>query len=122
MPGAPVYDYEITMGDHGKVLTAVLHARNPETGDIEPVDLTDATLITMRLGKTGQTPVATGVAIKDADQTTNTGKVTYTWVAGDTDTPGEYEMTFVVDFPSARLTFPTEPLQVRIRRELAALA
>lgn len=109
-------DYQATVGDYGKTIAGVCADAHG------PVDLTDATSVTMRLGREGQTPIATGLADVDPDQATNKGRVTYTFVAGDLDTAGEFELTFVALFPDARLTFPTQPKIVKIKRELAAMS
>lgn len=109
-------DYEATQHDYGKTLSATLLGP-----DKLPVDLSDATSITMRLGREGQTPIATGAAIKNADQVLHKGEIVYTWTAGQLDTPGDFEMTFVVVTATTRLTYPTEPLVVRVKRELAVL-
>ena len=54
----------------------------------------------------GDAPKIDATATPDPDQVTNKGKVTYTWVSGDTDTPGNYLGEFEVLYGTDPLTFP----------------
>lgn len=107
-------DYYITVGDHGKVLHAILRdaSRNP-------VSLADATSLKLRCAKNvTASPLFVGDCTKDPDQTTNAGQLTYTFAVGDVDTAGWYKAQFVITWPDKRLTFPTKALIFEITQEL----
>ena len=75
------------------------------------VDLSGATSAKLKMilkDEMGSTPkIDTAVAI-DGDQVTNKGKVVYTWVDGDTDTPGTYLGEVEVLYGAKPLTFPND--------------
>jgi len=86
-----------------------------------PVDLSTAESITL-LMKSGGT-VVDGTCTADADQVTNKGVATYTWVSGDTDTAGTYDVEFEVAWPDGIETFPnTGYLSIVIEPDLGPVA
>lgn len=56
----------------------------------------------------GGTPKIDAAVVIDPDQVGNKGKVTYTWVSGNTDTPGVYLGEVEVLFGTDPLTFPND--------------
>lgn len=69
------------------------------------VDLTSATTIRLIM-KLGSTTVI-GVCDKDANQVTNRGKGTYTWIAADTATAGPFRAEFEITWSNGKVeTFP----------------
>ncbi len=74
-----------------------------------PVDLSGVTSLNFKMilkSSLGGTPKVSAAAVPDPDQATNTGKVTYTWQSGDTDTPGVYYGEFEALYGTNPLTFP----------------
>lgn len=93
-------DFVLAVGDTLPKLEAQLI--NSKTG--APIgDLTGATVVFNYKAKGDPTwiPITT-VAIIDAAKAI----VEVTWNPGDTDTPGEYDMQFVVTFPTGQMTVP----------------
>lgn len=92
-------DFAIGQGDRRPVLTAQLL----ENG--VGIDLSSASGVTVKGvradGTTGWSGACTIV-------TASTGNVSYSWAAGDTDEPGDYRVTFVIDWGSSiHQTIPT---------------
>jgi hypothetical protein len=74
-----------------------------------PVDLTTATSI--KIVMKGATVTVTGTCTKNADQVTNKGKGTYTFLASDTSVIGAYDLEFEVNWggsPAKIQTFPND--------------
>jgi Rib/alpha/Esp surface antigen-like repeat protein len=88
-------------GDTAPVVRATLL---DASGD--PVDLTGASVRFVMATAAGATPAVDDAAtLADAAS----GAVEYAWVAGDTDTPGEYVCEFEVTYADGSTqTFPTE--------------
>lgn len=79
----------------------------------DAVDLSGATSATLQMALkatflSGGTPEVTGTVDIDADQSNNTGRVTYTWVSGDTDDAGEYYAEFQVLYGTKTITYPND--------------
>ena len=75
------------------------------------VDLSSATSAKLKIilkGDLGAAPKIDAAVAIDGDQVTNKGKVTYTWVAGDTDTVGIYYGEVEVLYGTKPLTFPND--------------
>ena len=75
------------------------------------VDLSGANSINFKMiikGDMGAAPKVDAAAVADPDQVTNKGRVTYTWAAGDTDTPGTYYGEFEALYGTKPLTFPND--------------
>jgi hypothetical protein len=45
------------------------------------------------------------------------GQVSYTWVAGDLEVPGDYVVQFEITFPSGRIQTTAQPIPVTVRRQ-----
>lgn len=74
-----------------------------------PVDLTTAASVRCLVRRTGATSLAV-----DRDATINSprtaGSVTLAWQAGETDTPGTYQLEFEITWPGSRKqTVPAWP-------------
>jgi hypothetical protein len=84
------------------------------------VDLTGASTIRF-IAKTTSLAIV-GTCAKDATQTTNRGKGTYTWASGDTATIGMYDVEFEVNWggtPTKLETFPNDTYRtLEIKGEL----
>lgn len=75
------------------------------------VDLTGVSSVTLKMvlrDDMGATPKIDAAGVPDPDQVTNKGKMTYTWVNGDTDTPGIYNAEVEALFGTDPLTFPND--------------
>lgn len=73
------------------------------------VDLSGASSAKFKMilkGDLGGTPKIDAAVTIDGDQVTNPGKITYTWVSGDTDTIGNYFAEVEVLYGTNPLTFP----------------
>jgi hypothetical protein len=73
----------------------------------------------MRFVRRGREIFERPCVVLDQSVTANWGKVSYEWQSGDTDIPGDYQATFVVDWPGQPRpqTFPAKKFQpVRIER------
>lgn len=83
-----------------------------------PIDLTNATVeFHMRNVDTGEVKVDSAGTVHDVAQQ----QVRYDWIAGDTATPGTYEMEFEVTFADGTVeTFPNDGHDVlEIRSQIA---
>ncbi|RCU47919.1 DUF2479 domain-containing protein [Haloplanus salinus] len=105
-------DFKITQND---TYPAISGTCKDDGGN--PVDITGATVRFHLKAPGSETPkVNESASILDAAA----GRVAYQWIAGDTDTPGtffaEFEVTHSDGNPE---TFPSDPLVVYIREELA---
>jgi hypothetical protein len=82
-----VADFYIGQGDRRPPLVRTL-----TDVDGVPVDLTAATSVRFHMWRASSSRalVIDAVATKDPDQVTNPGKVSYSWVAGDTGAAGTY--------------------------------
>lgn len=82
------------------------------------VDLTDST-VKFKMNAHND-PTAKVDAAATIDDALN-GKVSYTWIAADTDTPGAYDAEFEVTFPSTKvLTFPNNGyLKIQVVADLS---
>lgn len=68
-------------------------------GDGQPLDLTNATSVTLRMRLCAH-PRTLKLANATAGFTASaTGEVWYQWVAGDTDTVGKYDIQWTVTYP-----------------------
>jgi hypothetical protein len=85
----------ISKGDLFPYFKRTLEKQNETTGVYEPIDLSNAETITLRLrcGGTLVSGPCTGNAGGAFDAT---GVVEYPWEAGDTDTPGKYKGQCVI--------------------------
>lgn len=107
-------DFYIKEGDREPWLTATLVDENEE-----PVDLTSAVAVKFFMIKPpGTTPKVNGLAASVVDATE--GRVKYEWGATDTDTPGDYDGEFEVEWSSGtKTTFPNfRFIQIRILKTI----
>lgn len=96
-------DWTTKKDDLLPILSVVLEDANG------PVDLSGANSINFKMilkDVLGQAPKVDAAAVPDPDQVTNKGKITYTWVDGDTDAPGTYYGEFEALYGTKPLTFP----------------
>lgn len=91
------------------VLTVTLEDAN---GAIDLSGATSAKFKMILKDDLGGTPKIDATAAIDPDQVTNKGKVTYTWVSGDTDTVGTFLGEFEVLYGAKPLTFPNSSYYV----------
>jgi hypothetical protein len=71
-----------------------------------PVDLTLATGVLFLMKNSGGLKVNYAMVV---DPNPTTGKVSYAWISGDTDTVGQYSAEIQVTWPAARpQTFPVD--------------
>lgn len=81
------------------------------TDDGVSIDLTNAVQVKLLMKTTTTSPVhlVSGIMTIDPDQVVNRGKVSYDWIAGDTDTPDTYQVEFEITWPNAEpQTVPNE--------------
>lgn len=86
-----------------------------------PVDLTNATSVYLRMSNR-RIGLKVDAPMTIANQTTSLGVVSYHWATGDTDTVGEFNAEFRVNWPSSKpQTFPASNyVTVIIQKGLAA--
>lgn len=112
--------FVIKRNDTRPIFKAQLTQTDPTgaTTNQVPVDLTTATSVKfyMRLTpNTGILEVSGTAAIVDAA----TGKVSYTWIAADTDTAGQYLAEFEVSWGTDKQTFPSDDyLTITVKDDL----
>jgi hypothetical protein len=111
------FDFVIKKGDLLPIITATLKDANND-----PVDLTGTSVkFIMRLvGAT--TPKVNAAGVVDSNQVTNKGKVSYPWIAADTNAGGVYEAEWQVTFSGAKPeTFPNDGyLVIKVMDELGS--
>lgn len=110
--GAP--NFSIKKGDDSPALTSTLL-----DGNGDAVNLTGATVRFYMTKRGEDTPTVSGTATIDDDETS--GIVTYPWGEGDTDTAGDYEAEWEVEFAGGEIqTFPNSGfIHIRILRDLS---
>lgn len=109
----PHADYYIKQNDTSPALQVTL-----KDGNKNAVDVTGAT-VRFTMKKNGVAKVSESSVTLT---TPASGIVTYSWAAGDTDTPGDYEGEFEVTFSGGLIeTYPNSdtPFKIRITPELA---
>lgn len=106
-------DFYIKVNDRLPVILATL------SDAAGPINLTGATVKFIMTDVRGTTPKVNAAAAIDPDPTT--GKVSYVWVTGDTDTPGVYDAEWEIIFGDGKpLTVPNDGrLRVQVVRDLA---
>ena len=109
-------DYGITQGTRVPSIQATLLAPGAKVAQ----DLTGNTGIVFRWQKADLTgPVREGVASTVGAE--SAGVVKYDWVAGDTDTAGQYVGHFVVTFADGRTgSWPRPKITIEIEPKLVA--
>ncbi len=83
-------DFVIGEGDLSSPLTVTLSDVNG------PIDLTGDTVTFHMVDRETGATVINHSAVPNVDQMANKGVVTYTWLSGNTVTPGEYAGEFLV--------------------------
>lgn len=100
--------FTIKQGDTLPPLVAILRE-----ADLTPIDLSDATSV--KLAIKGPVTWKKDCSIVDAPE----GKVSYSWVSGDTSTNGQYEAEFEITWPGGIQTVPNDKyFQIVIVTEL----
>ena len=91
----------IKQNDSSPAFTATLR-----DGDGDVVDLTNATArFLMRNRRTREQKVAAAASVTDESG----GRISYQWLAGDTDTPGVFQVEIEVTFSDETVaTFPSD--------------
>ncbi len=109
-------DFSIKQNDLLPVLEAILQDVNKN-----PVDLGPASGIVFHLREEGDASLKIESGVVTVDANPETGKVTYDWVAGDTDTNGLFLGEFEVTWAGAKKqTFPSVGyISVKIIDDLA---
>lgn len=108
-------------GDLLPSVVAVLHDTDPTTGQPRVMDLTGATVkFHLRLDGAASLVVNRAASIVGA---ATLGTVQYDWVAGDTDTVGDYlrewEVTYTASGKQVTVPNSKDGLRVKISRQLA---
>lgn len=86
---------------------------------VTPVDLSAALSVKIRFVRRRHEIFERAMTVVSQATEANWGKVSYAWQAGDTDIPGDYQATFVVEWAGGTRpqTFPASRYQpVRIER------
>lgn len=90
--------------------------------DTTPIDLTLAVAARLHMRNLLAGLKVDAPVLLAADQAVDTGKGSYHWIAGDTDTPGTYRAEIEVTWADGRIqTFPADGyFTVKVVRELDA--
>lgn len=99
-------NFELRQGDFGRVIQ--VRARDVPSGLDTPIPLGSSAVFTMTSKATGRIVTGSAVLSNPPGATTN-NLMTYTFVAGDSDEVGCYEVDFVVTYPlgAGQDTFPS---------------
>ena len=90
-------------------LQATLQSKDPVTSVLSAVNLTTASSIYFYMKNAISGLKVSALAVKDVDQTTNPGVLTYTWQGTDTSEAGKFQGEFEVHWASGkRETFPND--------------
>jgi hypothetical protein len=107
--------FEIKEGDTSPFLSTVLL-----DGEGVPLDLTNATGVTLTMAMCDHPRTVVLNAVAADFNATAAGEVWYEWQAGDTDTPGMYNIEWTVTYPAGMiLTVPSKGYdRVEVTRRL----